>query len=152
MITFADACRLIGDSLKRSGFQGRGSVWRLKGSDVQWIVQVERPRFGSWVAVDIGLDLQTDTTPHRPTDCVVLLHLENLGLMDDLSLRMALELDSRMNDDDRLRVLDEAAAALSAYLHHHRSFARVVAAYRDGHFRAGAIHQDARALLDHGTV
>ena len=60
-----------------------------EGSDVQWIVRVDHPPFGGWVGVDIGLYLQVDTTLQRPTDCVVLLHLEDLGLIDDLPPRMA---------------------------------------------------------------
>ena len=90
MTTYAEARRVIGASLKNSGLVGRGSVWRLSGSDVQWLAQIDQARFASWVNVDIGLELGLDMTPHRAADCAVVVALENLGLVDDLSLRMAL--------------------------------------------------------------
>lgn len=148
MTTYAEARRTIGASLKKSGLVGRGSVWRLSGSDVQWIAQIDNPRFGSWVNVGVGLEFGLDMTPHRASDCAVVVALENLKLVDDLSLRMALELSSTMSDEDRGRILDEAAQTLATFLHGHGSFALVAEAYRAGRFQAGFVRWDARASLE----
>lgn len=156
--SFSEARDLIGAAFKQSGLYGRGSVWRMNGPDVQCVIQIDRPPNRNRVGVDIGLDLQVETTPRRPTDCSILLHLENLSFAfedlsftDDLPLRMALDLDSGMQAEDRSQELSKAAKALAAYLHQHVNFTQVADAYRSGHFRAGFIHKEARASLDRQT-
>ncbi len=138
----------IADALRDSGLLGRGSVWRLKGPDVQWVIHIDQLPYGNRLAVDIGLDLQTESTPRRPTDCPILLHLENLPVARDTEVSMALDLDSHIADDQRARDLEAAALALGHYLNDRATLASVRDAYRSGEFGSGFIRKDIRTVLE----
>jgi hypothetical protein len=138
----------IADVLRDSGLQGRGSVWRLKGSDVQWIVHIDQLPYGNRLGVDVGLDLQTQSTPRLPTDCPILLHLENLPVARDFSVSMALDLDSVLDADQRRQQLVGAVRALGAYASERLSIAAVREAYGSGDFSSAFIDKDARAALE----
>lgn len=142
----------ISDGLKAAGLHGRGSVWRMKGQEVQWVVHVDDLPYGHRLGVDIGLDLQTVTTPQRPTDCSVLLHLENLPLAQELELVASLDMDSGFASDRRSQELDRAAGALADYLGEHLTLSAVRFAYRSGDFAAAFIRKDARAILEAGEA
>lgn len=140
----------ISDSLKASGFRGRGSVWRMKGLDLQWVVHIDELPYGNRLGVDIGLDLQVATTPQRPTDCPVLLHLENVPLAEGYEVVAALDLDSGLVPDRRRQELESVVRELADYLAEHLTISSVRAAYRTGDLEAAFIHKDARATLNSG--
>ncbi len=140
----------ISDGLKAAGLRGRGSVWRMKGEEVQWVVHIDDLPFGHRLGVDIGLDLQPVTTSQRPTDCPVLLHLENLPLAQELEIVASLDLESGFAPDRRREELERAAGALAAYLAEHLTLNAVRAAYRSGDFASAFIRKDARAVLEAG--
>lgn len=142
----------ISQGLQEAGLRGRGAIWRLKGLDVQWVVHIDELPFGNRFGIDIGLDLQLVTTPRRPTDCPVLLHLENLPVARDLEVVASLDLDSGMSSDRRRQELDRATAALGDYIGEHITMGAVRAAYRNGDFASAFIHKDARAMLESGEV
>lgn len=138
----------IADALKRSGLRGRGDVWRLQGSEVQWVVHIDQLPYGNRLGVDIGLDLQTHSTPRRPTDCPILLHFENLPVARDFAVSMALDLDSGLDSDQRRRELEGVTRALGDYLAERLTLVAVREAYRSGDFGSAFIHKIARATLD----
>lgn len=140
----------IADSLKAAGFRGRGTVWRLKGPEVQWVVHIDELPYGNRLGVDIGLDLQLATTPRRPTDCPILLHLENVPLSEGYALVEALDLDSGLAPDLRRHELEHIARRVADYLAEHLTLSAVRAAYRAGDLGAAFIHKDARATLEAG--
>lgn len=140
----------ISANLKAGGLRGRGSVWRLKGQEVQWVVHIDELPYGNRLGVDIGLDLQVGTSPQRPTDCPVLLHLENSPPAGGVEVVAALDLDSGLAPDQRRQALETAARDLAAYLAEHLTISSVRAAYRAGDFQAAFIHKDARAILESG--
>jgi hypothetical protein len=160
----AEAGDVVAESLRASGLVGRGSVFRLRGSDVQWLVQIDRLPFGKRLGIDIGLDLEIDSTPRLPTDCSILLHLENLQPFDGSMMVEALDLDPRLDDraaivaaldlasnldgSDRRDVLETAAQTLGGYVTERPTLASVRDAHRAGEFDSGFIHREARAVLE----
>lgn len=140
----------ISEGLKAAGFRGRGSVWRMKGPEVQWVVHIDELPYGNRLGVDIGLDLQSATTRHRPTDCPVLLHLENLPVASDFAVVESLDLDSGLGPDQRRQELENATRALASYLTGHLTLRAVRAAYHAGDLGSAFIHKDARAILEAG--
>lgn len=148
MTDYTTARDTIAASLHDSGFTGRGAIWRRRGKDVQWVVHIDRLPYGSRLAVDIGLDLQLDSTPRRPTDCPILLHIENLKLSTSLNILEALDLDSGLADSDRAHELTALAEALASYISDRLTFDSVRDSYRVGDFASGFIHKNARALLE----
>lgn len=140
----------ISDGLKAAGLRGRGSVWRLKGPEVQWVVHIDELPYGNRLGVDIGLDLQVATTPRWPTDCPVLLHLENAPPVMDNDVVASLDLDSGIAPDQRRQQLEGTIRELANYLAEHVTMSSVRAAYRNGDFAAAFIHKDARATLESG--
>lgn len=150
MTTTAVAKTWISGSLKAAGLRGRGSVWRLKSPEVQWVVHIDELPYGNRLGVDIGLDLQSATTPQRPTNCPILVHLENLPPAKDLSVVAALDLDSGLAPDLRREELEEATRALAGYLAGHLTLKAVRVAYSAGDFASAFIRKDARATLEAG--
>lgn len=142
----------ISQGLQAAGLRGRGAIWRLRGPEVQWVVHIDELPYGNRFGVDIGLDLQLVTTPRRPTDCPVLLHLENLPITQDLEVVASLDLDSEIAPDRRRQELDRATAALGDYIGEHLTLSAVRAAYRNGDFTSAFIHKDARAVLESGEI
>jgi hypothetical protein len=140
----------ISATLRTAGLQGRGSIWRMKGQEVQWVVHIDELPYGNRLGVDIGLDLQSATTPQRPTNCPVLLHLENLPAAKDFPVVESLDLDSGLAPDRRRQELEEATQALAGYLADHLTLSAVRAAYRAGDFGSAFIRKDARAILEAG--
>ena len=142
----------ISDSLKVAGLRGRGSVWRMKGPEVQWIVHIDELPYGNRLGVDIGLDLQSATTLKRPTDSAVLLHLENVPFARDFEVVASLDLESGLAPNRRRRELEGVATALAEYLAEHLTLDAVRAAYLAGDLRSAFIRKDARATLESGRV
>jgi hypothetical protein len=140
----------ISAALKAAGLQGRGSVWRMKGQEVQWVVHIDELPYGNRLGVDIGLDLQSSTTTQRPTNCPILLHLENLPAAKNLSVVESLDMDSGLTRDQRRLQLEEATQALAGYLADHLTLSAIRAAYRAGDFGSAFIRKDARAILEAG--
>jgi hypothetical protein len=148
MMTIEATRDVIGASLRRTGLAGRGSVWRRRGSDVQWVVHIDQLPYGHRLGIDIGLDLQTESTPARPTDCAILLHVENLGIVDQSLILQALDLDSSIADADRRETLEGAASALGEYIAARLGLDAVRDAYRYQEFNSGFIRKDARESLE----
>ncbi len=148
MISKANVEAWIADCLKANGLRGRGRVWRLKGAEVQWVVHVDRLPVGRRLGVDIGLALQTDVTPRLPTDCPVLVHLENLPWARDLAVVESLDLKSPLDPDGRRSEIEAATRRLADYLAGLLTFEAVRDAYRAGDLKAAFIHRDARAFLE----
>lgn len=138
----------ISESLKAAGLRGRGALWRLKGSEVQWIVHIDELPYGHRLGVDIGLDLAVTTTPRRPTDCAVLLHLENAPMIEDYHVAALLDLDSGLAPDRRRQEIQDAVRGLAHYLAEHLTMSAIRAAYRAGDFEAAFIHKDFRKILE----
>lgn len=142
----------ISQNLQAAGLRGRGAVWRLKSPEVQWVVHIDDLPYGNRLGVDIGLDLQSITTPRRPTDCPVLLHLENLPITREVKVVESLDLDSGLASDQRRQELERGVDALADYIREHLTLRAVRAAYRDGDFASAFIQKDARAVLEDGET
>lgn len=140
--------RLIAGLLREMGFKGRGALWRLAGSEVGWIVRLERPPYGTRLVLEIGADTQLDNMERRPTDCALVLYLDNLALVKDLAVVEALDFESRMDTEVRQSVIEEAVQALAGYLTEHLTFASLQDAYRAGDFQSAFIHKDLRRRLE----
>jgi hypothetical protein len=150
MTPIATAKSWISESLKTAGLRGRGSVWRMKGPEVQWVVHIDELPYGNRLGVDVGLELQTTTTPRRPTDCPVLLHLENIHIARDFAVVASLDLDSGLAPDQRRQELEGVTRALANYLTGHLTLSAVRAAYAAGDLGSAFIRKDARAILEAG--
>jgi hypothetical protein len=150
MINTKTARTWIGDELTSAGLRRHGAVWRLQGADVQWVVHIDRLPFGHRLGVDIGLDLRADSAAGRPTDCPILLHLENVSAIQDVPVVAALDLDSGLDDDERRRELGAAVRAVAFYLREHLTLSSVREAYVRGDFTSAFIHKDARTVLEGG--
>lgn len=142
----------ISDRLNAGGMSGRGSVWRARGEDVQWVVHIDELPFGNRLGIDIGLDLQPAPAPRRPTDCPVLLHLENMPFAQEVEVVASLDLDSGLSADSRHRQLEKAADELACYLTGHLTMSAVRHAYSSGQFAAAFIRKDARTALEAGVA
>ena len=116
MTSTADVKGWAAAIFREFGLRGRSSLWRHAGREVQWIVHIDRLPFGERVGVDIGLDLQTGSRPRRPTDCGILLHLENMPFVTDTWITRALDLDSRLDEQQRHHDIVEALRALCKYI------------------------------------
>lgn len=138
----------ISESLKAAGLRGRGSVWRTKGPEIQWVIHIDELPYGNRLGVDVGLELEVATTPQRPTDCPVLLHLENFPFAKDFAVVASLDLDSGLTPDQRRQELEGVTRVLASYLAEHLTLSAVRAAYRAGDFRSAFIRKDARAILE----
>lgn len=138
----------IANALRSTGFTGRGSVWRRRGSGVQWVVHIDQLPYGNRLGIDVGIGLQTDATPRLPTDCPIMLGLENLHLIDGSLVLQALDVDSSLADGDRQDVLEGAVTTLGEYIAERLSFAAIQDAYRAGDFNSAFVHKDARAVLE----
>lgn len=138
----------IAATAEASGLTGRASVWRLVGPEVQWVMRIDRPPYGQRLAIDVGLDLQTDTEPKEPQDCPIMIGLENLAVADEFWLNRALDLSSNLSDDERRRDIEGAVRALANYMSERTTLESVRAAYARGEFRAGFVHKDVRSILE----
>ncbi len=140
--------RLVAGLLREMGFKGRGALWRLAGPEVGWIIRIDRPPYGTRLALEIGADTQLDNVDRVPTDCSLVLYLDNLALVKHLAVVEALDFDSRMDTEVRRSVIVEAVQALGGYLAEHLTFARLQDAYRAGDFQSAFIHKDLRRQLE----
>lgn len=138
-------------ALRECGLSGRGSVWRLRRPEVQWVVHLDQLPFGERLGVDIGLDLQTESTPRRPTDCGILLHLENLPFARDLWVARALDIDSDLDEDQRRTDIVDAVHALGEYVVARGTYEDVRHSFLRGEFDSGFIRRDVRELLSSGS-
>lgn len=138
----------IAEALGEFGIRGRGSIWRVRGSQVQWVVRLDHLPRGHRFGIDIGLDLQTNTARRLPTDCAILLHLENLPGARDLPIPMTLALDSNLPWDERLQVLDVAGRVLGAFISDRLTLSDIRASFRAGDFDSAIIVKDARTVLE----
>lgn len=147
MTSAADVKNWAAAVFQGCGLRGRGSIWRLRGSEVQWVIHIDQLPFGERLGVDVGLDLQTDSTPRRPTDCGILLHLENLPFATDLWVARAMDLGSDLDEEHCRQDVDNALRALGEYIAARGTLDEVRSSYRKGDFRSGLIRKDARELL-----
>lgn len=147
-MNWESARSVLGVALRASGFAGRGAIWRLSGPDVQWTVHIDRLPYGQRLGIDIGLDLDADPAPKRPTDCPILLHLENLKPFDKGRVVEALDLSSSLDDERRAAVLEESMVTLGRYLAERLTLEAIRASFRAGEFESGFVHKDARAALE----
>lgn len=138
----------IAESLKAAGLRGRGAVWRVKGSEVQWVVHIDDLPNSNRLGVDIGLELHPTTTPRRPTDCPILLHLENVPVARSFAVVESLDLNSNLQADQRRHQLEDVTRALARYLADHLTLDAVRSAYRDGDLASAFIRKEARAFLE----
>lgn len=150
MTNASSAGSWIVGALREAGYRGRGSVWRLTGAGIQWVVHVDRLSHSNRLGVDIGLDLQIETLPRRPTDCPILLHLENLPPARELPVSMLLDLDSTVGSRQRRHELERLGRTLGRYTYERRTLPAVRAAYRAGDVDSGFVHKDARSVLEGG--
>jgi hypothetical protein len=148
VISAQTARQLIGETLKARGLRGRGSLWRYLGPDVQWIIHIDELPYGQRLGIDVGLDLQAVEMRRMPTECPILLHLENMPLAADLDVFASLDLDSNLTADARIGNLTAALDALIDYVSRHQTLEQVREAYRAGDFRSAFIHKDTRASLE----
>lgn len=137
----------IADSLRAGGLRGRGRVWRLKGQEVQWVVRIDEPPRHNHLAVDVGLDLQSVTTPSSPNYCPIYLALEHMPFAGDSAIVEAMDFDSRVLPKWRKREIEDVTGALTSYMAERMTLSAVRAAYRNGEFKAGFIHKDVRGVL-----
>ncbi|HEX2893750.1 MAG TPA: hypothetical protein VHO29_07080 [Marmoricola sp.] len=137
----------ISGCLKDAGFEGRASLWRIRGPEVQWVVQIEDLPHGSRLGVDVGLDLQSGSNRRRPTDCPILLHLENLPTAGDFAVMEALDMSSTLTPDRRREEIEGAIRALAEYVTNHGTLSSLRAAYQDGDLRSAFVRKDARVTL-----
>ena len=148
MIETTTAITWIAEGLEAAGLRGRGSVWRMSGPAVEWVVHIDHVPHGNRLAVDIGLDLQSAAPPRRPTDCPVLLHLENVPVAKEFAVVESLDLDSGLTADRRRHELQSTTRALADYLTEHLTLSAARAAYRAGDFASAFVRKDARTILE----
>jgi hypothetical protein len=138
------------EALREAGYLGRGSVWRLTGAGSSGSSTSTDSLMATAWASDVGLDLQIDTSPRRPTDCPILLHLENLPPAKVLPVSMLLDLDSTVGSRQRRHELERLGRTLGLYTKERCTLPAVRAAYWAGDFDSGFVHKDARSFFEGG--
>ncbi len=152
MIDARDIETWAGAALQECGFSGRGSVWRFRRPEVQWVVRVDRLPFGARFGVDVGLELGAKAAPRRPTDCGIVLYLENLPFAKELWVARTFDLDSDIDDGQRRMEVMESLRALGDYVAARSTFDEVRNSFRRGEFRSGFVRKDVRELLGSSRV
>jgi hypothetical protein len=137
--------------LRERGLTGRGRTFRTVGSDIQWVVHLDKIPRSQRLSVDIGLDLQIETTPQLPTDCPVVVGLENLPGVDGSRVLRVFDADQLVDEGDRRHEVLHAMSACADFVLGRLSLAEVRAAYGEGAFASAFIDKNARALLTHRT-
>ena len=149
--------KFLGKALRSHGLVGTGRHWEAAFRDVTWLIELDVAPITHRLGIDVGLSVSTlgDNTPTRPTDCPVLIGAENMVLgshLDRAAILTALDLDSRLDDDDRVDCLIEIADELARYVTSRRTFDSVRTAYASGEFKSAFIRKDARAFLEQGNT
>lgn len=136
-----------------SGLVGRGSTWRVSTPQLIWVLKLDRLPYGNQYGVDLGVHIEElggSTSSLIPTDCPILLHLENIPLGDGLErteIVRSLDLDADMPDEDRRSTIQRIGAQLGAFVRSHGTLQDLRTAYAEGALASAFIRKDAKALL-----
>jgi hypothetical protein len=90
------------------------------------------------------------TAPLSPTDCPILLHLENIPLSDGVEraeIVRSLDLDADVPDEDRRWAIERVGFVLGTFVQAHGALQDLRTAYAEGVLASAFIHKDARTLL-----
>jgi hypothetical protein len=85
-----------------------------------------------------------------PTDCPILLHLENIPLSDGVErteIVRSLDLDVDMPDEERRSTIERIGSVLGAFVRSHATLQDLRDAYAEGALASAFIRKDARTLL-----
>jgi len=148
MTDISDLKIWVANTFRSAGILGRGNVWRLKGRGVQWVVHLDKAPCTGRLGVDIGLDLQSETTPRLPTDCPILTHLENMPFAGGFETTSAFDLRSPLSPDRRRAEVEGVVGELARYVLNRATLNDVRAAYFEGEFDSAFVLKEARELLE----
>ena len=155
MIEYSDVRNALDSGLRASeaGLVGSGSTWRVSTPQLIWILHLDRLPYGHQFGVDLGVHIKGlggSTASLRPTDCPILLHLENIPLSDGLErteIVRSLDLDADMPDEDRRLTIERVGSVLGAFVQSHGTLQDLRTAYAEGALASAFIRKDARTLL-----
>jgi hypothetical protein len=134
-------------SLTAAGFKGRGMVWQIAASEVEWTVRFENLPFGRRLGVEIRLHLPgVALTP--PIHEGIVQTLEHLRATRDFAVAECLDMNSGMDAGLRRQELEGAMRAAIGYLAANTTIDSLTAAYQAGDFASAFIHRDVRKLLE----
>lgn len=132
----------------------RRGVWRWSSPELTWLIELDRSPHGERYGLDIGVDLQklsAEAGASRPTDCPLLVHLENLPVDPKLSktdVLRAMDLTSDMPDTDREQTVRAIAEAVARYVRETATEADLYARFDSGELRSAFIRKDLREVLE----
>jgi hypothetical protein len=145
---------VLGDALTTASLKGSRHQWRARGDEIIWIVELDELPHGRQLGIDIGVWLKVlgSAEPARATDCPVLVHIENLPLLDvdRAVILQSLDLDSSMGEAERTDAVRRLGEGLARYIRGCRSLPELRQAYRRGDLTSAFIQKDARGVLEAG--
>jgi hypothetical protein len=148
MISRDELIKIAAGVLRDEGFAGSGGTFRLVGETVQWVVHFDKIPTSQRIDVKLGFDFQVENTSRRANDCPVTIYLHYLPGVDPSELGLAFDAEEPLYDVVRKEIILDSMAICARFVLDHLTLPTVRAAYRDGLFKSGFIHRDARAILE----
>lgn len=154
VITAADLKSVFADAFEQAGMTSRRGTWRWSSPELTWLIELDRSPHGERYGLDLGVSLNRGSVvgdPARPTDCPILMHLENLPISVDVTradMIEALDLGSGLLDENRAGVLRSVAEAVSKYVQSTATESALRSRFRAGDLRSAFVHKDVRAVLE----
>ena len=140
--------------MEGAGMTRRRGVWRWSSPELTWLVELDRSPHGERYGLDIGVDvhkLSAEGGASRPTDCPLLVHLENLpvdSMMSKTDVLRVMDLSSDVRDADREMAVRAIAEAVARYIRETPTEADLVGRYKSGELRSAFIRKDLREVLE----
>ncbi|MDQ1740422.1 MAG: hypothetical protein QOE53_2074 [Pseudonocardiales bacterium] len=151
MTTPARLRSLVRQALQQAGFTPKGSAWLWAGSEVSWLVALDRSPTAPRYTLELGAS-PGSASAQQPNNCPVLVHLENLPLggadvdFRDRALR-AFDLSSAMDDSVREQEIGWVLDRTIGYLTSLGELSALKRRYAAGDLESAFIHKDLRGQL-----
>lgn len=138
------------ETLRRTGFAGRGRTIRVVGEDLQWVAQVEKVGHVDQVNIEIGLVFRPAPLMKR-NDCRVLWSLPDFVGVESNEVARALLGSSDYEISQRQQIVGDAITTTAAYVRTHTTITSIRDAYERGELDKAFVFKDARELLEQRT-
>jgi hypothetical protein len=162
MMTSYELHVLLRDVMAKEGFVKQGPTWVSSTDELLWIVQLGRSPYGERFSLDIGvapLRITTNAALARPSDCPILMHLENLSLTLPSQVQdtrfsdfrsaaiVGFDLTREMDAEKRRQLVTSIIEALSNYIKSIVNERDLRDRYEAGDFKSALIRKDVKQLL-----
>lgn len=153
-MTAAELQAFLASTFESAGMTRRRGVWHWSSPELTWLIELDRSPHGERYGVDLGVDLHrlsASVGARRPTDCPLLVHLENLPVDPQISktdVLRALDLTYEMPDADREKIVRAVADAVAGYVRETATVAELRARFNAGELRSAFVRKDLREVLE----